>query len=93
MVTIMTARLLGYQPCAAAELSFLPALPTLGGARAYELFHQGLVLLQTSSAANLAIGLVARLAVKGFLAYLNRHGMELFGWYRIALATVIGGMI
>lgn len=91
MVTIMTARLLGYQPRAAAEFSFLLALPTLGGATAYELYHQGPMLLQTSSAANLAIGLgtsclVAWLAVKCFLAYLNRHGMELFGWYRIALA-------
>ncbi|MDF1580957.1 MAG: undecaprenyl-diphosphate phosphatase [Desulfuromonadales bacterium] len=91
MVTIMTARLLGYQPRAAAEFSFLLALPTLGGATTYELFHQGPVLLQTSSAANLTIGLgvsclVAWLAVKGFLVYLNRHGMELFGWYRIALA-------
>lgn len=98
MVTIMTARLLGYQARAAAEFSFLLALPTLGGATVYELFHQGPVLLQTSSAANLAIGLgtsclVAWLAVKGFLVYLNRHGMELFGWYRIALALVIAGVI
>lgn len=92
MVTILAARTLAFQPRAAAEFSFLLALPTLGGATAYELYHQGPILLQTSSAANLAIGLsvsclVAWLAIKGFLAYLNQHGMEIFGWYRLALAA------
>jgi|GEM_PF-4119720 len=33
------------------------------------------------------------MAGKGFLVYLNRHGMELFGWYRIGLAVVIAGML
>ncbi|MBE0597850.1 MAG: undecaprenyl-diphosphate phosphatase [Desulfuromonadales bacterium] len=94
MVTIVTARMLGFAPKAAAEFSFLLALPTLGGATAHDLLKEGPLLLQASGWQGLAIGmtvscLVAWIAVKGFLAYLNRHGMEVFGWYRIALAGVL----
>jgi undecaprenyl-diphosphatase len=94
MVTIMAARLLGFQPKAAAEFSFLLALPTLGAASAYELLHQGPILLQTVALPQLLVGLsvsclVAWLAIKGFLAYLNRHGMEAFGWYRLVLALAL----
>lgn len=94
MVTIMAARVLGFQPRAAAEFSFLLALPTLGAATAYELLDQGPQLLQTVGLPNLFLGLatsclVAWLAVKGFLAYLNRHGMEVFGWYRLLLAAAL----
>lgn len=94
MVTIMAARLLGFQPKAAAEFSFLLALPTLGAATAYELLHQGPILMQTVALPQLMLGLivsclVAWLAMKGFLAYLNQHGMEVFGWYRLLLALVL----
>ena len=94
MVTIMAARFLGFQPKAAAEFSFLLALPTLGAATAYELVHQGPILLQTVALPQLLLGLsvsclVAWLAMKGFLAYLNRHGMEVFGWYRLLLALTL----
>ena len=94
MVTIMAGRLLGFQPKAAAEFSFLLALPTLGAATAYELLHQGPILLQTVALPQLLVGLsvsclVAWLAMKGFLAYLNRHGMEVFGWYRLLLALAL----
>jgi undecaprenyl-diphosphatase len=94
MVTIMAARLLGFQPKAAAEFSFLLALPTLGAATAYELLHQGPILLQTVALPQLLVGLsvsclVAWLAMKGFLAYLHRHGMEVFGWYRLLLALAL----
>ena len=94
MVTIMAARLLGFQPKAAAEFSFLLALPTLGAATAYELLHQGPILLQTVALPQLLVGLsvsclVAWLAMKGFLVYLNRHGMEVFGWYRLLLALTL----
>jgi undecaprenyl-diphosphatase len=47
---------------------------------------------------NLAIGVIsamvfAALAVKWLVAYLQRHGLAGFGWYRIALGVVIGGLV
>lgn len=94
MVTIVAARLLGFQPRAAAQFSFLLALPTLGAATVHDLLKAGPLLLQASGGAELAVGmvvscLVAWVAVQGFLAFLNRHGMAVFGWYRIALALVL----
>ena len=41
MVTIVAARMLGFKPKAAAEFSFLLALPTLGAATAYDLLKHG----------------------------------------------------
>ena len=94
MITIVAARLLGFKPKAAAEFSFLLALPTLGAATAYDLLKHGGDILQGSGIPGLAVGMavscvVAWIAVKGFLAYLTRHGMTVFGWYRIALAAVL----
>jgi undecaprenyl-diphosphatase len=35
----------------------------------------------------------AALAVKWLVSYLQKHGLEIFGWYRIALGTVVGGLV
>lgn len=46
----------------------------------------------------LAVGVVsatvsAALAVKWLVSYLQKHGLEIFGWYRIALGVVVGGLV
>jgi undecaprenyl-diphosphatase len=33
-------------------------------------------------------GVSAWIAVKGMVAYLKKHGLEIFGYYRIALAVI-----
>jgi undecaprenyl-diphosphatase len=94
MMTIVAALLLGFSPRAAAEFSFLLALPTLGAATAYDMLSKGGAVLHASGVVGLALGLivsciVAWLAVKGLLAYLTKHGLAVFGWYRLALAAVV----
>lgn len=40
-----------------------------------------------------AAAMSAAVAVKWLVAYLQGHGLSLFGWYRIALGVVIGGLM
>ena len=40
-----------------------------------------------------AAALAAAIAVKWLVSYLQSHGLSVFGWYRIALGTVIGGLM
>lgn len=94
MVTMVAAMLLGFSPEAAAEFSFLLALPTLGAATFYDLYKHGADILQVSGTSGLLAGVlvswvVAWLAVKAFLLYLTRHGMFVFGVYRILLAVAM----
>jgi len=94
MITMVAAMLLGFSPKAAAEFSFLLALPTLGAATLYDLYKHGGDILQVSGVSGLLTGvlvswIVAWVAVKAFLLYLTRHGMFIFGVYRIILAIAI----
>lgn len=94
MTTIVAGLLLGLPATAAAEYSFLLALPTLGAATVFNLAQGGDALLQ--EAGPLAVGcgfvvaaVVAALAIYGFIQYLTRHGLAVFGWYRI----ILGGLV
>jgi undecaprenyl-diphosphatase len=82
---------------AAAEFSFLLAVPTMLAASAksfldvYKDHHEVLV---KDNYITLGIGavvayIVALLAVKFFIGYLQRHGFKIFGWYRIALGITV----
>jgi undecaprenyl-diphosphatase len=98
LVTIVGGILVGLSLPAAVEFSFLLGVVTLGAATAYDALKHGHVMVQTLSPLPIAIGLVfaflaAVLSVKWMVGYLNRHGLALFGYYRVALAIVVGGMI
>lgn len=98
MVTIVAGVLVGLKPKQAAEFSFLLGLPTLGGACVYKLAKN-----LSDSDANMfdligpvpiLIGIVvatisAALAVKWLVGFLTRHGLTVFGVYRIVLAVVL----
>lgn len=98
MVTLVAGMLRGFSPVAAAEYSFLLALPTLGAATCFDLAKGGRELLLGSSALSLVVGfasaaVVAALAIRGFLRTLTRWGLAPFGWYRLAVAALLWALL
>jgi undecaprenyl-diphosphatase len=94
MVTIIAGLIIGMDMVAAAEFSFLLALPTLGAATLYEGFKSRHELLSAAGVDGLLIGLavswiVAAIAVKALVRWLTRHGLFPFGVYRIVIAAVV----
>ena len=100
--TVLGARLLGVSRTVAAEFSFFMAIPVMvgvsllkvakfslsaiDGEAGYELSAEPIILL--------AVGFVAAFVVSLFvirflLDFVRRHSFECFGWYRIALGTLV----
>lgn len=80
----------------AAEFSFFLAVPTMFAATAKKLldfYKEGLTLnsqeISLLAFGNLVAFLVALLAIKSFIGFLNKHGFKGFGWYRI----IVGGIL
>lgn len=91
--TIMGARVLGLSRSAAAEFSFLLAIPTMFAATGYDLYknagqidvHGGLLVM-----VGFACALVtAIITVRWLIAFVSSHTFTGFGWYRIALGTLM----
>ena len=62
------------------------------------LFGGTKLMLHEYGALPMIIGIVAAavsaaIAVKWLVSYLQSHGLSVFGWYRIALGLVIGGLV
>jgi undecaprenyl-diphosphatase len=98
LVTIVAALFVGLSMGAALEFSFLLGLATLTAATLYELARNGGDLFDTFGVVNPLIGFVvafasAVLAVRWLVGYLDRHGLELFGWYRIGVAAIALGLV
>ena len=98
LITIVGGVLVGLSLPAAVELSFLLGVITLTAATAYDALKHGPEMLATYGATPLLIGfgaawLSAVLAVKWMVGYLKTHGMEIFGWYRVALAAVVAAWL
>jgi undecaprenyl-diphosphatase len=81
----------------AAEFSFFLAVPTMLAATVkslYDVYKNSPDVLGSGNLNILVMGsviafIVAILAIKFFIGYLQKHGFRLFGWYRIALGTVL----
>ncbi|MBI2519553.1 MAG: undecaprenyl-diphosphate phosphatase [Bdellovibrio sp.] len=98
LVTILGGVLVGLSTVAAIEFSFLLGLVTLSAATLFEAFKYGPEMIQVFGISNPLIGLVtaciaAIIAVKWMVTYLGRSGMALFGYYRIALGSVVAGLM
>jgi len=106
MMTIAGGVLVGLKPKQAAEFSFLLGLPTLGGATLYSLAKN---LNEASDAGKpnmfdtlgwmpILVGIIvatisAALAIRWLVGFLNKHGLALFGYYRLVLAALLGLLI
>ena len=97
MTTIVGGMFVGMKPKHAAEFSFLLALPTLGGACVYKglknVLGEGPNMFEVLGPTSFIVGTIAAtiaaaLSVKWLVGYLQKHGVALFGWYRIALSVV-----
>ena len=80
----------------AAEFSFFLAVPTMFGATAKKLFdfyQDGFVISQEQVnlllIGNIVAFIVAMLAIRYFITFLQTRGFRIFGWYRI----IVGGVI
>jgi len=102
MMTIVGGMAVGLRPRHAAEYSFLLGLPTLGGACVYKtaqlLLGESDPLVLLGGWQPVIVGLVAAtvsaaLAVKWLVSYLTRHGLALFGWYRLILSAVFAALL
>lgn len=94
LITIVGGVLVGLSLPAAVELSFLLGVVTLTAATAKDGWDNGAEMLAAYGIAPLAVGFFAAwvsavLAVRWMVSYLNRHGMEVFGWYRVLLAIAV----
>jgi undecaprenyl-diphosphatase len=95
--TIMGALLLGVERKTATLFSFFLAIPTMLGATAYDLFKNRHTL-DFGGAEVIAVGFVvaflsALLVVRWLVGFVGRHGFGPFAWYRIALGTVMLGIL
>ena len=79
----------------AAEFSFFLAVPTMFAASVksfWDVYKDHHEVLEANNMSVLAIGavisfVVALLAVKFFIGYVQKYGFRLFGWYRIILGS------
>lgn len=90
--TIVGGQLIGLSRKQIVEFSFILAIPTMAGATVLDLY-KNYQLFTTSDFAQLSIGfvvsfIVALLAIKTFLKYIQKNNLTFFGWYRIVLAII-----
>ena len=81
----------------AAEFSFFLAVPTMFAASAksmLDVYKDHREVLVKENFTTLGIGAVisyilALLAIKFFIEYLQKHGFKIFGWYRIVAGAIV----
>jgi undecaprenyl-diphosphatase len=91
--TIITALLIGVERRTAAEFSFMLAIPTMFAASFYSLWKVR-AEIDPGAFGQIAVGfiaafIVAFITVRAVLALIGRIGFTPFGYYRIALGTLM----
>jgi undecaprenyl-diphosphatase len=102
MVTMVGGMLVGMRPKQAAEFSFLLGVPTLGGACMYSgmknIMGDGPTMFEILGWPQILLGIAvamisAALAIAWLVSFLGRHGLGVFGWYRLALSAALAFLV
>lgn len=98
LMTIVGGVLVGLRLSAAVEFSFLLGVVTLGGATLKDSVEFGPLMLDIYGPVPILIGAAAAfvsalVAVKWMVAYLNKHPLDVFGYYRIAIAIAVAVLL
>jgi undecaprenyl-diphosphatase len=96
--TILGGLLVGLSPVAAVEFSFLLGLITLTAATLKDAVAHGQAIVATFGIINPLIGfavatVAAVVSVQWMVGYLNRRGLAVFGYYRLALGAVVAALL
>jgi len=91
--TIAMAMLLGLTRESAARFSFLLGIPAIAAAAAKEGLHVIKAGVSSQDLVLFAIGMITSavvgyLTIRFFLRYLAGHSLNVFAWYRLALAAI-----
>jgi undecaprenyl-diphosphatase len=97
-VTILGGLLVGLSLEAAVEFSFLLGLLTLTAATAYESLGHGKEVIDQFGVTTPLIGIVvaglsAFVAVRFMVTTLNKGGLAVFGYYRVAVGIIVAGLL
>jgi undecaprenyl-diphosphatase len=98
LVTILGGLAVGLSLSAAVEFAFLLGVLTLTAATAYTALKSGNGMVAAYGWPALLTGFAAAwisaaLAVKWMVAWLNRHGLTVFAWWRIAVAGLAAWLL
>ncbi|HVS53651.1 MAG TPA: undecaprenyl-diphosphate phosphatase [Opitutaceae bacterium] len=95
MTTIVGGYFAGLEPRRAAEFSFILGFVTLSAATLFKSYKSGAAMIQVFGWSHVLLGCVvaaitAAVCVRFLVRWLTRHGLGIFGWYRIAVAVALG---
>ncbi len=97
LTTILGGMWVGMSMVASVEFSFLLGLVTLTAATIFKMRHVGVMhhfLGTTSPLIGIVFaGIAAFIAVKWMIGYLNRRGLAIFGYYRLAAGIAVAVMV
>lgn len=94
LVVMLACLALGFSIAASVEFAFLLGLVTLGAATIYETLDSGRIIVDEFGIAAPTVGFIAAFvsaaaAVVWMVEYVQRRGIALFGWYRIAVGLIV----
>lgn len=97
--TILMMLLMGLGRPAATEFSFLVGIPTMlaaGGLKIFQALHHGGAAAENWTQVGVGFvisAVVSFVVVKWLLGYVQTHTFTAFGWYRVALALLLVGLL